>query len=195
MSTLETVKFDPGWSKHVLVYSGSVEYIYKDITRFKNQGQRSFKFKTYFPKIMQLLKNNVGFYTGCLLWAVYLKTLPNSEITGNHCLNDTFEGTAFDMEADYINLSIDNLTRDYKYYTSKPIEIPSIYKSVMTKYCEFALLNKGFTATKTTDDLLIPEGVKTPSEEDMKEILEGINVAVETGNLEALIEFADKILA
>lgn len=194
MTTLETVKFDPGWGKHVLVYSGSVEYLYKDIARYKNMGQKGFKFKTYFPKIMQLLKNNVGFYTGCLLWAVYLKTLPNSEITGNHCLNETYEGTAFDMEADYINLSIDKLSRDYKYYTGKSVEISAQYKAIMTKYCEFALLNKGFSATKTTNDLLLPEGLKTPSESNIKEIIEAINVAVETGNLETLIEFADKIM-
>ena len=194
MTTLETVKFDPGWGKHVLVYSGSVEYLYKDIARYKNMGQKSFKFKTYFPKIMQLLKNNVGFYTGCLLWAVYLKTLPNSEITGNHCLNETYEGTAFDMEADYINLSIDKLSRDYKYYTGKSVEISAQYKAIMTKYCEFALLNKGFSATKTTNDLLLPEGLKIPSESNIKEIIEAINVAVETGNLETLIEFADKIM-
>lgn len=194
MTTLETVKFDPGWGKHVLVYSGSVEYLYKDIARYKNMGQKGFKFKTYFPKIMQLLKNNVGFYTGCLLWAVYLKTLPNSEITGNHCLNETYEGTAFDMEADYINLSIDKLSRDYKYYTGKSVEISAQYKAIMTKYCEFALLNKGFSATKTTNDLLLPEGLKTPSESNIKEIIEAINMAVETGNLETLIEFADKIM-
>lgn len=195
MTTLETVKFDPGWGKHVLVYSGSVEYLYKDISKFKNMSQRAFKFKTYFPKIMQLLKNNVGFYAGCLLWAVYLKTLPNSEITGNHCLNDSFEGESFDLEADYINLSIDNLIRDHKYYTGKPVEIPAIYKSIMTKYCEFALLNKGFSATKTTDDLKLPDGLKTPSETEMKEILAAVDSAVETGKLEILIEFADKVLA
>ena len=99
------------------------------------------------------------------------------------------------MEADYINLSIDNLSRDHKYYTGKPVEIPSVYKAVMTKYCEFALLNKGFTATKTTDDLLIPEGLKIPTEEELTEILNAVNEAVETGKLEMLIEHADKILA
>ena len=45
MTTTESVKFDPGWGKHVLVYSGTVEYLYRDINKFKNMGQRSFKFK------------------------------------------------------------------------------------------------------------------------------------------------------
>ena len=35
MTTTETVKFDPGWGCHVLVYSGSVEYLYKDIKSLK----------------------------------------------------------------------------------------------------------------------------------------------------------------
>ena len=55
MTTKETVKFDPGWGCHVLVYSGSVEYLYRDINKFKNTSQKSFKFKLYFPKILQLL--------------------------------------------------------------------------------------------------------------------------------------------
>lgn len=194
MTTLETVKFDPGWGKHVLVYSGSVEYMYNDINRFKNMGQRSFKFKTYFPKIMQLLENNVGFYTGCLLWGVYLKSLPNSEITGNHCLGQVYDENTPDMEPDYILTSIDNLVKDYKYYTGKVTEIPAIYKSVMIKYSEFAKLNKSFTETKTTDDLKLPKGLKSLSESDLKEIKVAIDEAAESGKLEGLIAFADRIL-
>lgn len=194
MATLETVKFDPGWGKHVLVYSGTVEYLYKDISRFKNMNQKSFKFKGYFPKIMKLLENNVGFYSGCLLWATYLKTLPVSEITGNHCLGEAFDGGAFDMEADYINLSIDKLIRDYKYYTGKDVEIPAVYKTIMIKYCEFALLNKGFSETKTTEDLLLPEGIKQLDDAELAEIKSAIDEAVETGKLEVLIGFAEKIL-
>ncbi len=194
MATLETVKFDPGWGKHVLVYSGTVEYLYNDINRFKNMGQRSFKFKTYFPKIMQLLENNVGFYTGCLLWGVYLKTLPVSEITGNHCLGQVYDENTPDLEPDYILTSIDNLIRDYKYYTGKTIEIPAMYKTIMQKYVEFATLNKSFTETKTTEDLKLPQGLKTLSENDLKEIKSAIEAAAETGKLELLTAFADRIL-
>ncbi len=194
MTTTETVKFDPGWGSHVLVYSGSVEYLYRDINKFKNMSQKSFKFKQYFPKIMQLLENNVGFYTGCLLWAIYLKSIPGAEITGNHCLGQVFDEKTPDLEPDYILTSIDNLARDHKYYTGKEIQIPEIYKTIMAAYNEFAVINKGFTETKTTDDLKLPSGIKEASKELLEEIHTAAMEAAETGKLEALISFADRIL-
>ena len=194
MTTTESVKFDPGWGKHVLVYSGTVEYLYRDINKFKNMGQRSFKFKQYFPKIVQILENNVGFYAGCLLWAAYLKTLPVSEITGNHCLGQTYDEKNPDLEPDYIYTSIDNLIKDHKYYTGKSIEFPAIYKSIMEKYNEFATINKGFTETKTTEDLKLPAGLKELTPSDIKEIKEAIDTAAETGKLELLADYATRIL-
>ena len=194
MTTKETVKFDPGWGSHVLVYSGSVEYLYKDINKFKNMGQKSFKFKQYFPKILQLLENNVGFYTGCLLWAIYLKSFPNAEITGNHCLGQIYDENCPDIEPEYILKSIDNLKKDHKYYTSKDVTIPEIYKKIMEQYIEFATLNKCFTETKTTEDLKLPSGLKEASMELLEEIKFAAQEAADTGNLTALISFADKIL-
>ena len=194
MTTKETVKFDPGWGCHVLVYSGSVEYLYKDINKFKNMSQKSFKFKQYFPKIMQLLENNVGFYTGCLLWAIYLKSFPNTEITGNHCLGQEYNSETPDLEPSYILKSIDNLAKDHKYYTGKEIEIPAIYKTIMTTYNEFATINKGFTETKTTDDLKLPNNLKKASKELLEEIKVAAEEAANTGNLTSLISFADRIL-
>ncbi len=192
--TQTTAKFDPGWGKHVLVYSGSVEYLYKDINRFKKLGQRSFKFRQYYPKIIQLLENNIGFYTGCLLWASYIKTFGDVEITGNHCLGQKYDEKEPDFEVDYIITSIDRLKRDYKYFVGKDIEIPEIYKHIMITYNEFAEINRGFVETKTTGELKLPPNIKTPSENDFKEIKAAIDEAVETGRLEVLIPLADKIL-
>ena len=189
-----TAKFDPGWGKHVLVYSGSVEYLYRDINRFKKLGQRSFKFRQYYPKIIQLLENNVGFYLGCLLWASYIKTFGDVEITGNHCLGQKYDEKEPDLEVDYIITSIDKLKRDYKYFVGKDIEIPEIYKCIMITYNEFAEINKGFVDTKTTGDLKLPPNLKTPTDSDLKEIKTVIDEAVETGKLELLIPLADKIL-
>jgi hypothetical protein len=194
MTTTETVKFDPGWGCHVLVYSGSVEYLYKDINKFKNKSQKSFKFKQYFPKIIQILENNVGFYTGCLLWAIYLKSFPNSEITGNHCLGQTYDEKCPDIEPEYILKSLDNLKKDHLYYTGKEYSFPASYKTIMEKYLEFATLNKGFTQTKTTEDLKLPTGLKEATKELLEEIRVAAQEAADTGNITELISFADKIL-
>ncbi len=190
----KTVKFDPGWGSYVLVYSGSVEYLYKDINKFKNLSQRSFKFKQYFPKIVTLLENNIGFYAGCLLWAVYLKNSGDADFTGNHCLGQKYNPDEPDLEIDYILTSIDKLQNDYKYYTGKVMEFPEIYKHILVTYNEFMEINKGFTETRSTADLKLPENLKTPSEEELEKINSCIQSVVESGKLAELIPLADLIL-
>ena len=64
----------------------------------------------------------------------------------------------------------------------------------MAAYNEFAVINKGFTETKTTDDLKLPSGIKEASKELLEEIHTAAMEAAETGKLEALISFADRIL-
>ncbi len=195
MTVLEkTVKFDPGWGHYVLVYSGSVEYLYRDINKFKNLSQRSFKFKQYFPKIVKLLENNIGFYLGCLLWAVYLKNSDDADFLGNHCLGQKYDENAPDLEIDYILTSIDKLKNDYKYYTGKTTDFPEVYKTILVTYNEFSILNKGFTETRNTTDLKLPSNLKTPSKEELEKINSSIESVVESGKLEELIPLADIIL-
>ncbi len=195
MAVLEkTVKFDPGWGRHVLVYSGSVEYLYRDINKFKNLSQRSFKFKQYFPKIVKLLENNIGFYLGCLLWAVYLKNSEDADFIGNHCLGQKYNEKSSDMEVDYILTNIDKLKADYKYYTGKDTDFPEIYKCILVSYNEFSEINKGFTETRNTIDLKLPANLKTPSKEELEKINSSIESVVDSGRLEELIPLADLIL-
>ncbi len=195
MTVLEkTVKFDPGWGRHVLVYSGSVEYLYRDINKFKNLSQRSFKFKQYFPKIVKLLENNIGFYLGCLLWAVYLKNSGDADFIGNHCLGQKYDEKSRDLEIDYILTSIDKLKADYKYYTGKTTDFPEVYKLILVTYNEFSEINKGFTETRSTVELKLPANLKTPSKDDLDKINSTIEAVVETGKLEELIPLADMIL-
>lgn len=190
----KTVKFDPGWGRHVLVYSGTVEYLYQDINKFKNLSQRSFKFKQYFPKIVTVLENNIGFYLGCLLWAVYLKNSGEAEFSGNHCLGREYNKENPDLEIDYIITSLDKLKNDYKYYTGKSTDFPEVYKLILITYNEFEVINKGFTETKNISDLKLPANLKIPSNEDLSKINASIEAVVESGKLEDLIPLADIIL-
>lgn len=48
-----------------------------------------------------MVDNNVGFCLGCLLWAVYIKSLGELQIEGNPCLGDTYNKEETVEEADY----------------------------------------------------------------------------------------------
>ena len=80
----EGIEFDPGFAPHILAFEGTVEYLYTDINRFKNLSQKKIKFMQYYKKILDVFYNNVGFYTGCLMWASYIRTLPKQKILSNY---------------------------------------------------------------------------------------------------------------
>ena len=42
----DTVEFDPGYAKHITSFINNIEYIYSEINKFKNLGQKKFKFKS-----------------------------------------------------------------------------------------------------------------------------------------------------
>lgn len=86
----EGLQFDPGFGPYILAFRGMVEYLYTDINRFKNLSQKKLKFRQYYKKILLGFDNNMGFYAGCLMWAAYIKTQPQQEIIGNHCLGQTY---------------------------------------------------------------------------------------------------------
>lgn len=54
--------------------------------------------------------------------------------------------------------------------------------------------NKGFVETKTTDDIKLPQSLKTPSEKELAEILEGIEKVIANGKLYELFPLAQKVL-
>ena len=96
-----SVLFDPGYAQHTTILSINVEYIYANIAQFKNFGQRKMKFKACYPQIVKMVDNNVGFCLGCLLWAVYIKSLGELQIEGNPCFGDTYNKEETVEEADY----------------------------------------------------------------------------------------------
>mgnify|MGYP003303644663 FL=1 len=58
----------------------------------------------------------------------------------------------------------------------------------MELYKEFLTLNSGFVSTKTTVDVILPQGFQTPAKEDAEKIHSKIQEVIQSGNLLDLLE-------
>lgn len=190
-STTNSVLFDPGYAQHTTILSISAEYIYASINQFKNLGQKKMKFKMYYPQIKRMVDNNVGFCLGSLLWAVYIKSLGDLTIEGNPCLGSTYDKEETVEEADYSIEFFEKLKKDVKYYLGENYEINPLCIKILELYKKFITLNCGFTGTKTTNDVKLPQGFKTPSSDEIEKIHNKIQEVIKSGNLLDLTEVFD----
>ena len=95
-----TFLFDPGYAQHTTILSINLEYMYSLINQFRNLGQRRTQFKRFYPQIIKMVENNVGFCLGSLLWAAYLKT-QDAKIEGNPCLGGNYDEAEAVEEIDF----------------------------------------------------------------------------------------------
>ncbi len=187
-TTLQSVKFDPGFAQHTTILSINLEYIYAKINSFKNFGQKKTSFKFNYNQIKRMVDNNIGFCLGSLLWAVYIKSLGNLNIEGNPCLGDTFDKDETTGEIDFSIDYYNQLKKDVKYYLGQNYEINPLHITILNLYREFLLENKNFVSTKTTDDIVLPKDFKIPSGTDLDKIHNKIEEVIKTGNLLDLTE-------
>ena len=188
------VQFDPGFIQHISAFEPNIEYVYNTLSTCRNFNQKKMQFKMFYPKIQSLLKNYLGFYLGCILWAVYIKNLDEKPILNNLCFGGEYSENDSLEEVDFIKKYIEQLKKDVKYYTGQNFSIDSQSLNILDAYRNFLKENKGFVETKTTKDIKLPEGFKTPSDKDLKEILEGIEKVIENGKLYELFPLAEKVL-
>lgn len=182
-TALNSVKFDPGYAQHTTILSINVEYIYAKINSFKNLGQKKFQFKMNYSQLQKMAENNVGFCLGCILWAVYIKSLGDVNIEGNPCLGDTFDKQEAVEEIDYSVEFFDRLKKDAKYYLGQNYDCSPLYITILDLYRDFLLKNSSFVNTKTTNDLILPDKIKMPQEKDLKTIKSKIDEVIDSGNL------------
>lgn len=188
-TSLKSVLFDPGYAQHTTILSMSTEYIYTQINRFKNFGQKKMEFKRFYPQILRMVNNNVGFCLGSLLWASYIKNLGEDiQIEGNPCLGGTYEKEEAVEEADFSIAFFDRLKKDVKYYLGQDYDTDPQNIKILEIYKEFLTLNCGFVNTKTTSDVQLPQVLKTPSKENLETIHNKIQEVIKSGNLLDLIE-------
>ena len=189
------IQFDPGFIQHISAFEPNIEYVYNTLSTCRNFNQKKMQFKMFYPKIQSLLKNYLGFYLGCILWAVYIKNLGDEKpILNNLCFGGEYSENDTLEEIDFIKKYIEQLKKDVKYYTGQNFSIDSQSLNILDAYRNFLKENKGFVETKTTKDIKLPEGFKTPSDKDLKEILEGIEKVIENGKLYELFPLAEKVL-
>ena len=148
----------------------------------------------FYPKIQSLLKNYLGFYLGCILWAVYIKSLGEKSITGNLCYGGEFSENETLEEVDFIKAYIEQLKKDAKYYLNQDFSIDEESLKVLDVYREFLKVNEGFVKVQTTTDVKLPECLKKTSAEDLQEILEEIEKVIENGKLHELFTLEEKVL-
>ena len=179
----QTVLFDPGYAQHTTILSISAEYIYSQISQYKNFGQKKMQFKMNYPRLVHMTDNNVGFCLGSLLWATYIKSLGDIKIEGNPCLGGVYDEAETVEEADYSIEFFDRLKKDAKYYINEDYKIDSENIKILELYKEFLTANKGFIDTKTTSDVVLPKGFEIPNKKDCETIHEKIQEVIKTGKL------------
>ena len=187
-------QFDPGFVQHMSAFVPNIEYVYAGLNRLKNFALKKNQFKMYYPKIQSLLKNYLGFYLGCILWAAYISQLDEKPILNNLCFGGEYSEKETLSEVDFIMDYIEQLKKDVKYYTGQDFTIDENSINILNAYREFLIANKGFVETKTTKDIKLPTNLKTPSEKDLEEILSGIEKVIDNGKLYELFPLAEKVL-
>lgn len=187
-------QFDPGFVQHMSAFVPNIEYIYAGLNRLKNFTLKKNQFKMYYPKIQSLLKNYLGFYLGCILWATYISQLDEKPILNNLCFGGEYSEKETLSEVDFILDYIEQLKKDVKYYTGQDFTIDENSINILNAYREFLIANKGFVETKTTKDIKLPTNLKTPSDKDLEEILSGIEKVIDNGKLYELFPLAQKVL-
>lgn len=188
---LKGLEFDPGFAPHILVFKGTIDYLYMDINRFKNFTQKKMKFMQYHKKFIEILYNNLGFYVGCLMWASYIKTQPKQEILNNSCFGQEYNEQENIADTQFIIHFIELFPKDMKYFLTKDFSFDESLKKLVQVYEEFLVLNKGFVNTKYNTDIEIPASIKT---EKAETFCDKINTILTTGDLSKLLNHLSEIL-
>ncbi len=187
----EKVKFDPGIGNLFIDFNDYINNLYSSLMMLRTIHQKRIKFKLNSQKIYKYMENNIAFYLGCLLWAYYIKEnniKSPKEIEGNVFLNMTDEQKEkydYLLQVNFLENYFDSFERDTLYYAGKKINIPERWKNILKIYSDFLSLNNGFTDTKTTENIVIPDSLKNI--DSNIDINSYIQKAIEQKNLEILM--------
>jgi len=193
----KSVPFDPGYAQYVIDISENAEAVSFEISRYKSLHQKKFRFSRFEPALLSIIKNNAGFYSGCMLWGAYIhyrfKDNPK-EITGNSYVDldeEQIININFTQNIDFMINYLPKFDKDCKYFLGKPSRVDESLMKIFENYREFVLLNNGFLRTRNTDDIKIPESLnylKKMSPEELDSMYEKIEAVIQNGKLEDLLE-------
>lgn len=183
------VKFDPGYAPLIIDSIGQVGYTYYIFSAGGNTKIKKINFPMVFKKIEKLLKTNIAFYLGCLLWANCIAQVKNAEIEGNKLLGEDAKEKEYTGEISFlIELVETTLCRDCKYYLGKPYVPDNRYLPILKTYKDFLIINQGFVNCSNTNQIKLPENLKKPKEDELKLIEEKITQAINNKDIAALFE-------
>lgn len=188
---LKGLEFDPGFAPYILAFTGTVEYLYMDINRFKNLSQKKIKFMQYHKKIIQMFENNIGFYIGCLMWASYILTQPKQKLLSNPCFGQEFNKESNISDTQFMLQFVELFTKDMKYFLGKEYSFDSKIIELIKAYEEFLLINKGFVESEYNTDIKLPKSLKIEKAENYKTYIESV---LKTEDLSKLLEYLPSII-
>ena len=188
---LKGLEFDPGFAPYILAFTGTVEYLYMDINRFKNLSQKKIKFMQYHKKIIQMFENNIGFYIGCLMWASYILTQPKQKILSNPCFGQEFNKESNISDTQFMLQFVELFTKDMKYFLGKEYSFDSKIIELIKAYEEFLLINKCFVESEYNTDIKLPKSLKIEKAENYKTYIESV---LKTEDLSKLLEYLPSII-
>ena len=183
------VPFDPGFVQHISAIVPNIQYVYSDLSRYKNFGQKKNQFRMIFPKIEELINNYTGFYAGCILWAKAIKTIKDKPITNNYCCGGVYDESETLQEVTFLKEYLHSLPKDVKYYTGATYEVDRKDIKILEYYEDFLKSNQGFVNTVKTSDLIIPANLTINCE--IQFIFDKIEEVMENGKLYKLKELID----
>lgn len=193
--TNNTVLFDPGYAKHISSFLYLNEQVKASLKVLKTPQQRTFRYKQFLPQILEVMKKEVGFYYGCLLWAAYIKysnELVPKEISGNSFYGRTreeLEQYDYLQEVNYLLEFFKQYPKDLSYYRVSGSPIEEKYIKTVEIYKEFLTENESFINVKTTAELKLPDSLKILDSQDLLKLKSIIDLTVKDGDFERLYEF------
>ncbi len=194
IDTEDGVQFDPGFIKHMSAIIPNIEYVYNTLSRFKNFNQKKQQFKRFYPKIANLLETYLSFYAGCILWAIYIKTLGNKPLLNNICYGGEYNENETLSEVNFIKHYFEQLKKDVKYYTGQDFNFDTENLKILDAYEIFLKENKGFVNAKNTEDIVIPKSFKNPEGKELEQIFEKVEEVSDNGNLKDLLPLVFKVI-
>ncbi len=190
MKSENKILFDPGYAPLVIDSIGQVGYTYYMFCAVPDVKLKRLNFLHIFNKLQKLLKTNIAFYLGCLMWASYIKKFDNYQIEGNKLFGEDCKEEEYTSEIDFLIDFIENqLPRDCKYYQSKKYLPDERYLPILKTYRDFLVLNKGFVECENTNQIVLPKSIKQLSDNEKDKLNEKIEKALANKNVDELLDW------
>lgn len=189
MKDEKIILFDPGFAPLVIDSIGQVGYTYYMFSAVPDLKLKRLNFLHIYNKLQKLLKTNIAFYLGCLMWASYIKKFDNYKIEGNKLLGEDCKEEEYTSEIDFlIDFIVNQLPRDCKYYQNRKYIPDEKYLPILKTYRDFLVLNKGFVECDNTNQIALPKNIKNLSDIEKDNLNEKIQQALLNKNIDELLD-------